>query len=70
MPSPNNLRKVKDLKIFHPSPYGGHIWHYKHANTDTSSKAMEDFDWDKAFLDKSVDEKTSIRKKNYSQYYK
>ena len=34
--------------------------HYKHANADIISKAIEAFDWDKAYLDKTADEKTSI----------
>ena len=28
-----------NLKIFYPPPYERHIWHYKHANTDMTSKA-------------------------------
>ena len=49
-----------NLKIFYPPPYERHIWHYKHANTDMISKAIQGFDWDKAFLDKSTEEKASI----------
>ena len=49
-----------NLKIFYPPPYERHIWHYKHANTDMISKAIQGFDWDKAFLDKSAEEKASI----------
>ena len=30
------------------------------------SKVTEGFDWDKAFLDKSADEKTSVLKKLFS----
>ena len=52
-------RKFK-LKIFYPPPYERHIWHYKHANTDMISKAIQGFDWDKTFLDKSTEEKPSI----------
>ena len=65
MPSPNNLRKV-NLKIFYPPPYKRHIWCYKHANAGMISKVTEGFDWDKAFLDKSADEKTSILTKLFS----
>ena len=53
-----------NLKIFYPPPYERHSWHYKHANADMISKAIEGLDWDKAFLDKSADEKTSILTKN------
>ena len=49
-----------NLKIFYPPPYERHIWHYKHTNTDMISKAIQGFDWDKAFLDKSTKEKASI----------
>ena len=35
-----------NLKIFYPPPYEIHIWHYKHANTDMISKAIQGFDWD------------------------
>ena len=49
-----------DLKIFYPPQYKRHIWHYKHTNADIILEAIESFDWDKAFFDKSADEKTSI----------
>ena len=49
-----------NLKIFYIPPYERHIWHYKHANTDMISKAIQGFDWDKAFLDNGTEEKASI----------
>ena len=49
-----------NLKIFYAPPYERHIWHHKHANTDMISKAILGFDWDKAFIDKSTEEKASI----------
>ena len=33
-----------NLKIFYPLPYERHTGHYKHANTDVISKAIEGFD--------------------------
>ena len=36
------------------------IFGIKHANADMISKAMEGFDWDNGFSDKSTDEKASI----------
>ena len=36
----------------------------KHANTDMISKAMQGFDWDKAFLDKNTEGKASILTKS------
>ena len=55
-----------NLKIFYPPPYERHIWHYKHANTDMISKAIEGFDWKKAFLDKSTEEKLLFLQKLFS----
>ena len=49
-----------NLKNFYPPPYERHIWHYKYANTDMISKAIQGFDWGKAFLGKSTEEKASI----------
>ena len=53
-----------NLKIFYPPPHERHIWHHKHANTDMISKAIQGFDWDKAFLDKGTEEKSSILTKS------
>ena len=49
-----------NLKVLYPPPYERHVWHYEHANVDMISKAIEGFDWRKAFSEKSVDEKASI----------
>ena len=49
-----------NLKFFFPAPYERHIWHYKHANAHMISKAIQGFNWDKPFSDKSTDEKVSI----------
>ena len=59
-----------NLKIFYPPPYERHIWHYKHANADMISKAIQGFDWDKAFLDKSTEEKASILTKALEQHHR
>ena len=48
------------MKIFYPRLYERHISHYKHADTDMISTAIQGFDWDKAFLNKSTEEKASI----------
>ena len=58
-----------NLNVFYPPPHERHIWHYKHANTDMISKAIQGFDWDKAFLDKSAEEKAFILTKNSSQHH-
>ena len=49
-----------NLKVFYPPPYERHIWHYEHANVDMTSRAIEGFDWNKAFSGKNIDEKASI----------
>ena len=51
---------------YYPPPYERHIWHDKHANTDMISKTIQSFDWDKALLDKSTEEKASILTKLFS----
>ena len=54
------IYRMFNLKIFYPPSYERHIWHYKHANTDMISTAIQGFDWDKAFIDKSTEEKASV----------
>ena len=54
------------LICFLQKKYERLIWHYKHANTDMISKAIQGFDWDKAFLDKSTEKKASIFTKLFS----
>ena len=66
MPSPNNLQKVY-FKDVYPPPCERDIWYNKCANADMISKAIEGFDWDKAFLDKSADEK--ITREIYPKYH-
>ena len=58
-----------NLKTFYPPPYERHIRHHKHAITDMISKAIQGFDWDKAFLDKSAEEKASTLTKNSPQHH-
>ena len=40
-----------------PPPYYRDIWDYKHVNTESIQKAISNFDWSKAFLHRSVNEK-------------
>ena len=49
-----------NLKVFYPPSYVRHIWHNKHVNPDMIPKAIEGFDWNKAFLNKSTEEKAFI----------
>ena len=43
-----------------PPPYYRYIWDYNHANTESIQKAISNFDCSKAFLHRSVNEKSKI----------
>ena len=49
-----------NLQIYYPQPYPQEIWHYKQANTELITRAITDFNWDRAFLNTNVNEKVSI----------
>ena len=49
-----------NLKIIYPPPYKRHIWHYNHAKPESTQKALKNFDWQRAFIGKSINEKVSI----------
>ena len=44
-------------EIIFLSPYFSDVWHYQDANTDLSRRAIDMFDWDRAFVDTSVNGK-------------
>ena len=44
-----------DFKIFFPPPYERHIWHYKRADYDSIRRCLNNFDWNRAFLNKDID---------------
>ena len=46
-----------NFKIHYPLPYTGHVWHYKDSNDDLIRTAINQFNWEKAFENKNVDEK-------------
>ena len=48
------------LKIFYPSTYEPEIWHYKKANIDLIQQAIPEFNWERAFHRKNINEKVSI----------
>ena len=46
-----------NLKIHYPPPYTRHVWHYEDSNDDLIRTAINQFNWEKAFENKNVDEK-------------
>ena len=48
------------LKIYYPPPYEREIWHYEAANTNAIKNAISEFFWERAFENRSIDEKVSI----------
>ena len=49
-----------NLHIVYPPPYLREIWHYREANTGFIRRAIKDFNWERAFLNTSVNEKVDI----------
>ena len=49
-----------NLKIYHPPPYEREIWHYKNANIDLIQQVLCDFNWERAFHRKNINEEVSI----------
>ena len=51
------------LQIYFPPPYLQEVWHYKGANTELIKKAISKYNWERAFLNITVDEKVDISTK-------
>ena len=49
-----------NLNIVYPPPYEREIWHYQKANIDLIKRAINSFDWEKAFSNIDVDKMVSI----------
>ena len=49
-----------NLKIIYPPLYERHIWHYNHVRPESIWKALEIFYWQRAFIDKTINEKVYI----------
>ena len=49
-----------DLEVLYPPPYTWEVWHYKDSNVDLIRRSINEFDWDRAFANKHVDEKVWI----------
>ena len=52
------------FKIRYPPPYSREVWHFKEANTDLIRRALNDFNWERAFSNANVNEKLSIFNKS------
>ena len=48
------------LKIYYSPPYLRKVWHYKEANTDLSKRAVNNFNWKKAFSNPNINDKVSL----------
>ena len=53
-----------NLKICYPPPYSREVWHFKEAKTDLISRALNDFNWERAFSNTNVNEKVCISNKS------
>ena len=64
---PNSYQQVIfakfNLEILFPPPYFRDVWHYQDANTDLIRRAIDMFDWDRAFVNTNVNEKVFILNK-------
>ena len=49
-----------NLEVLYPPPYTREVWHYKDSNVDFIRRCINEFDWDRAFANKHVDEKVLI----------
>ena len=49
-----------NLEIIYPLPYLREVWHYKDANIELIRRAINGFNWTRAFSNTSVNEKVNI----------
>ena len=49
-----------NLKVLYPSPYADMVWHDQDSNVDLIRRSINEVDWDRAFVNKNVDEKVLI----------
>ena len=49
-----------NLQIYYPPQYYREVWHYNGANTELIRRAVDQFNWQKVFLNKKVNEKVNI----------
>ena len=48
------------FNIFYPPPYERVAWHYQDANNDLIQRSISQFNWERAFSNKSVNQQISI----------
>ena len=48
------------LIIYYPPQYYREVWHYNDADTELIRRVVDHFNWQKAFLNKNVNEKVNI----------
>ena len=53
-----------NLKICYPPPYSRQVWHFKEAETDIIRRAVNDFNWERAFSNTNVNLKVCIFNKS------
>ena len=49
-----------NLEVVYPPPYVQEVWHYKDVNTKLIRRAVNEFNWQRAFLNTNVNEKVNI----------
>ena len=48
------------LEVVYPPPYVREVWHHKDANTEVIRRAINEFNWQMAFLNTNINEKVYI----------
>ena len=49
-----------NLKIYYQPPYLRKVWYYKEANADLIKRAVNNFNWKKAFSNPNINDKVSL----------
>ena len=49
-----------NLEVVYPPSYVWEVWHYKDANTEFIRRAINEFNWQRAFLNTNINEKVGI----------
>ena len=49
-----------NFKLFFPPPYQRQIWHYSRANVEAIQLCLNNIDWDREFLHRSIDEQVVL----------
>ena len=53
-----------NLKLCYPPPYARQVWHFKKEETNIIRRALNDFNWERTFLNTNVNKKVCIFKKS------